>query len=84
MASESLPFQTIRVVSSDRTLRITLSEYAVSLVIDGHVFCFLPRNERFVVASTTSTFTVGHNALAETPAECLKCVAFMGRAVGQP
>jgi len=83
MASESLPFQTIRVVSSDRTLRITLSEYAVSLTIDGHVYFFLPRNDRFVVATTTATFAPGHNGEADTPAECIKCVAFLGRAVGQ-
>jgi hypothetical protein len=84
MAPENIPFQTIRVVSADRTLRITLSEYAISLVIDGHVFFFLPRNERFVTATTTATFAPGHNGEADTPAECIKCVAFLARAAGQP
>ena len=85
MASDSLagPFQTIRVVSGDRSLRITLSEYAVSIVIDSHVYFFLPRNDRFVVATTTATFAPGHNGEANHPDECAKCVPFLGRSAGK-
>lgn len=83
MAPDTLPFQTIRVVSSDKTLRITLSEYAISLVIDGHVFFFVARLDRFVPCTTTATYAPGHNGEADTPAECMRCVGFLARAGGQ-